>query len=76
MGRGQQLKDGELALTCMHPQAGAMIEDANEYSLVLLLSYGTMNGLLTGDVEGQGEAAAWEWMKNHYDNEDKVPMTF
>lgn len=76
MGRGQQLKDGELALTCMHPQAGAMIEDANEYSLVLLLSYGTMNGLLTGDVEGQGEAAAWEWMKNHYDNKDKVPMTF
>lgn len=52
---GQQIRAGELTLTCLHPEKGYESDEANEYSIVLDLSYGDFHALLTGDLEGEGE---------------------
>ncbi len=63
------LQDGALSLYCLHPGSGYETEDENEYSLVLLMQYrgvrrntglsegenATLDVLLTGDVEEDGE---------------------
>ena len=64
MSRGQYMEDGGLRFTCMHPYKGYETQEANEYSLVLLLDYGKFSGLFTGDVEGGGEDAAWEYIQD------------
>ena len=50
-------KEGEkeLVLTCIGPESGLGAEPGNETSLVLDLSFGEFDMLLTGDVEGIGE---------------------
>lgn len=63
MSRGQQIRDGDMSLLCVHPYAGYETREKNEYSLVLLLSHGNFTGLFTGDVEGAGENTAWEYIK-------------
>lgn len=63
MSRGQYVEDGQMRLTCMHPLRGYDTREPNEYSLVLLLEYGGFSGLFTGDVEGDGEEEAWEYMQ-------------
>ena len=65
MSRGQYMEDGGMRITCMHPYRGYDTREANEYSLVLLLEYGLFSGLFTGDVEGIGEAEAWEYMQEY-----------
>ena len=62
--RGMALTDGELNLQCIHPGADAAYEDANEYSVVLLLRYGNFRAILTGDLEGQGETDMLEYLGN------------
>ncbi len=47
--------DGEMAVTCLAPETGKGIESGNQASLVLALSFGQFDMLLTGDVEGEGE---------------------
>lgn len=44
-----------LRLQCLHPAAGAEYKDTNACSLTILLSYGSFSGLLTGDLEKEGE---------------------
>ena len=63
MSRGQKITDGEMRIHCMHPYQDYETETANEYSLVLLLTYGEFSGLFTGDVEGEGEEAMWKYMQ-------------
>ena len=53
--RGQQLKEGKMQLTCLHPAKGFESRDPNEYSLVFWLEYGDFRALLTGDLEKEGE---------------------
>ena len=53
--RGMIYSKGKLELSCLHPALNASYEEANEYSVVLLLAYGRFSAMLTGDLEGQGE---------------------
>ena len=53
--RGMIYSKGKLELSCLHPALNASYEEANEYSVVLLLTYGRFSAMLTGDLEGQGE---------------------
>lgn len=55
MSRGQFVTDGRLCFTCLHPEKNYETADANAYSLVLRVTYGSFTGLLTGDIEGEGE---------------------
>lgn len=54
---GQQVKDGELSLTCLAPVQDYSGEIGNASSMVLSLEYGEFDMLFTGDVEGGGEEA-------------------
>lgn len=45
------------SIKCLHPQHGFNAGSANAYSTVLSVLYGNTSFLLTGDVEGNGEAA-------------------
>jgi competence protein ComEC len=53
--RGMALHKGLLHIQCLHPEKGASYEDANSYSAVLLVQYGSFSALMTGDLEGDGE---------------------
>ena len=70
ISRGQRIRSGALTLDCLHPASGASYENANEYSTTLLLRYGDTSGksedftaLLTGDLEGQGEADLLQYLE-------------
>ena len=62
--REMNFTEGELSIQCIHPDADASYEDANEYSVVLLLSYGNFSAILTGDLEEQGEADLLNYLGN------------
>lgn len=55
MSRGQRISDGRLMMTCLHPSGEYQAVEANEYSIVIELTYGNFSTMLTGDVEGKGE---------------------
>lgn len=57
---GQSIQEGDVTFRCMHPDVGYVSEDANEASMVLYATYRDFSLLLTGDVEGQGEALLTE----------------
>lgn len=69
MNRGEYIADGELKIKCMHPEAAYRTENANEYSLVLYLTYGKFCALFTGDIEGIGEQQMSEYMKEDFAGE-------
>lgn len=71
MSRGQRIKDGEMLIDCIHPYKAYETETANEYSLVLLLTYGEFKALFTGDVEGVGEDAAWKYIQEKWNWENE-----
>ena len=54
--RGMVLESGKLHIECLHPSKRAQYDDANAYSTVLSVEYGTFSALLTGDIEGEGES--------------------
>lgn len=54
--RGMEVRCGEMQLKCLHPGQDVSYSDANEYSAVMLLSFRRFSALLTGDLEGEGEA--------------------
>ena len=61
--KGNVIRAGDLRIQVLHPEK----EDGftgNEGSMVLLLSCGAFDGLLTGDLEGMGEEAVTEQLKN------------
>lgn len=63
--RGEQLVDGKLKLTCIHPYEGFQPDSTNSYSTVLSLLYGNFQMLLTGDIEGNGEDALISYLKEN-----------
>lgn len=52
---GEHMTDGALQISCLHPYAKKVPEDRNDASLVLRLSQGDFQMLLTGDLEKSGE---------------------
>lgn len=61
--RGQKINSGKMTLTCLNPSGDVHYEGTNEYSVVLELTYGAFGALLTGDVEGRGERALIQYIK-------------
>ena len=55
IGPGQGIQEKEAALSCIQPAKGDEIQPGNEASMVLALSSGEFDMLLSGDVEGKGE---------------------
>lgn len=55
MEKGDRIEWGEAVISCLHPYASYKWETENNYSLVLQLCYRRFNGLLTGDLEAEGE---------------------
>lgn len=55
MESGDCLVDGEVRFFCIYPSGENFTERLNEGSLVLDITYRDFRGLLTGDLEGQGE---------------------
>lgn len=72
MSRGQQLKDGGLTFTCVHPVKGDAASEENESSLVIEAVYGQFKVMLTGDVEGGGEENIIQYLEKE---EKKVKLT-
>lgn len=50
---------------CLHPAKGYSAENSNAYSLCIYGELGNMSLLLTGDVEGAGEEALTEALREH-----------
>ena len=55
LSAGEGMMDGALQISCLHPYAKKVPEDRNDASLVLRLSQGDFQMLLTGDLEKSGE---------------------
>lgn len=55
-------------IVCLGPDAGQKPEPGNEASMVLAMEYQKRRFLFTGDVEGTGEEALTEKLKEHYRN--------
>ena len=55
LSAGEHMTDGALQISCLHPYAEKVPEDRNDASLVLRLSQGDFQMLLTGDLEQSGE---------------------
>ena len=55
LSAGEGMMDGALQISCLHPYAKKVPEDRNDSSLVLRLSQGEFQMLLTGDLEQSGE---------------------
>jgi len=53
---GQTITNGALEITCIQPDESYSGEIGNASSMVLSVVYGQFDMLLTGDVEGEGEA--------------------
>lgn len=53
--KGGEMTDGDMRLTCLHPNGEDYKTDMNEGSLVLRLDYKGFSMLLTGDLEGEAE---------------------
>lgn len=63
LSQGQMLKEGKLCFSCIHPQKAYENSEENAFSLVLWVTYGEFQTLLTGDVEGDGEQRMMERLK-------------
>ena len=55
LSAGEHMTDGALQISCLHPYAKKVPEDRNDASLVLRLSQGDFQMLLTGDLEKSSE---------------------
>lgn len=62
---GQQIKDGKMVMTCLHPEEKSTLQEPNAYSTVLYVTYGDFSALLTGDVEGTGESQLTECLREY-----------
>lgn len=55
MEEGDYIKDGDMAITCLHPIGDFYYFNKNGSSLVLSINYKDFDLLLTGDIEEEGE---------------------
>lgn len=73
MTGGDTLKGEGLSVTCIQPDENADLEFkdmeiGNASSMVLKVSFGAFDMLLTGDVEGKGEELLCENLKERYED--------
>jgi competence protein ComEC len=61
---GDFIQDGRLRIICLHPLAEHQLLSANDNSMVLSVSYGDFDMLLTGDIEADGEKQLIEQLQN------------
>ena len=71
LSAGEHMTDGALQISCLHPYAKKVPEDRNDASLVLRLSQGDFQMLLTGDLEKSGE----DWLVERPAVEQPHPAT-
>lgn len=64
---GQQISGRELKLSCLAPDGSLLQETGNEASLVLEASWGELDLLFAGDVEGRGEELLTEAVEKEYE---------
>ena len=55
MKAGDNIQDGAMKITCLHPGKEDVQMRGNEGSMVLSITYGGFSMLCTGDIEGDGE---------------------
>ena len=55
VGAGESLSAGAGVVTCLSPERGARVDNANNASVVLGVRYGTFSMLFTGDLGGERE---------------------
>lgn len=67
IGTGQGISSREWEITCVQPAAEDGLKAGNEASLVLSVSQGDFDLLLTGDAEGAGEERLLERLDRTYD---------
>ncbi len=53
--KGDTIEDGEVKITCLHPDTNYNFTSRNAYSTVLGVSFKQFDLLLTGDLEAEGE---------------------
>ncbi len=75
LSKGQSLRDGRLLFFCLHPEKAYENRDANAWSMVLSVSYGNFETLLTGDVEGEGESLLIKELQRKAEREKKNRLT-
>lgn len=69
IGQGEEIREGKLQITCLFPQEarkGEEVSKGNEASMVLEVSYGAFDMLLTGDLEREGEKKFVEDTRERY----------
>ncbi len=71
--RGDRLRRGTLQLTCLHPEKGTE-QGNNEASVVLYLEYGAFSALFTGDLEGSGEEAVGNQLRDMMSEEQRITV--
>lgn len=64
---GQQITGKNLRIECLGPDGRKIEGTGNEASMILSISYGELDLLLTGDVEGQGEEILTEMLTKEYE---------
>ena len=57
---GYEMTISGVRLICLHPSAGYVWDDVNDYSTVLELEYGSFRGIFTGDLGFHGEESLTE----------------
>lgn len=57
IARGSSWTCGSTEFTCLHPPSGMMAQETNAYSECFYITYQGFSLLLTGDVQGEGEAS-------------------
>ncbi|MCR5627807.1 MAG: DNA internalization-related competence protein ComEC/Rec2 [Lachnospiraceae bacterium] len=67
ISQGQHIKDGDLTFKCLNPGKNEIFEDKNTGSTVLEFEYKGYRGLLTGDVQYEGELRAAGGLSGRYD---------
>lgn len=68
MEPGQKVTEGEMEIVCIQPEKESRLEQGNAASMVLAVTYGEFDLLLTGDVEKEGEELLTDRMKRFYGN--------
>ncbi len=56
----------DLSIVCLHPSPDEAYPDTNSYSMVLSVSYGSFDLLLTGDIPMEGEESIVRKLKEDY----------
>ena len=66
ISRRDKIICGKVEIECMYPDGSSTPASENEASVVLRLSYGRYSCLLTGDIEGRGEAAMEDYLRETF----------